>query len=48
MKPDGQTPRRSQVLEGVVGGEYDAISNPEYPRKRLARRVTYLVPTVLD
>ena len=32
--------------EGVVGAEYDAISNPGTP-ERISQSVTYLVPTVL-
>ena len=32
--------------EGVVGAEYDAISNPGTP-ETLSQSVTYLVPTVL-
>ena len=32
--------------EGVIGAEYDAISNPGAP-ERISQSVTYLVPTVL-
>ena len=32
--------------EGIVGAEYDAISNPGTP-ERISQSVTYLVPTVL-